>query len=484
VTRTDYKIAAGFAAGFILLNLFALDRAPLPWLDEVILNDPAKELALHHRFISAVFSDRPIFQERYYWHPPGQQLVTALVYQVFGFGIWQTRVPVVMFGGLAAGALYLLALAAWRDRRAALAGALLFGLDPKVIQVARSGRMDMQSLFLSFVGLIVFLTAENLEGPRRTRRLAAAGLIIGLAGVVHPVAAFWALAVGLLILIAGQPGKVRSLIVFGAASALPVLLWLTYGLSRPEVFFKQFLAHGHIHKTYGGPLIRLANELLRFPHDLKLEPLALIVYAAALPWLALRSRACRQRKIELLVLFLVPFMLNAMFMVKTGGYYYLHPNAIIMILGGGVLAHYLPERLTRPRGWREAGAVIFAVLLLLNLLVAGFVGHYVIWAKQWRARDPAPVKAAVATAVPAGSVVFGPPQAWYAVVEAGSVMRLGKRPDPRRHDYAILPEAEAATVPAGFREVGRAGMALPPVLGKYGLSPLDYRLRIYQSEFR
>ena len=50
------KAVKYIAIGFLLMNLVGLDRSPIVWMDEVTLNDPAKELALNGNLISSVFS--------------------------------------------------------------------------------------------------------------------------------------------------------------------------------------------------------------------------------------------------------------------------------------------------------------------------------------------------------------------------------------------------------------------------------------------
>src|SRR5713101_2416738 len=121
---------------FVLMNLIGLDRSSAVWSDEVTLNEPAKELALHGKFRSLVFSGSDGFDERYLWLPPAHPLLTALVYRVFKFGIWQTRIPVVLFGGCAIVLLYFIARRFLNDHRSALYSALLFALNPQFIHTA------------------------------------------------------------------------------------------------------------------------------------------------------------------------------------------------------------------------------------------------------------------------------------------------------------------------------------------------------------
>jgi len=195
--RTRMPPVVWISLAFVLMNLVGLSRSPMVWIDEVTLNDPAKELGVHGRFRSSIFHGYDGYDRGYFWQPPGQLLVMGAVYRVFGFGIWQTRIPGVLLGGGVLAALYLLTANLFDSRRAGLWAAGLFGLDPMFITLARSGRMDAQCLLLSLLSVDVCLrwaAAQATRSPYRSKAiLAASGLLVGLAGITHPVAIAWAL---------------------------------------------------------------------------------------------------------------------------------------------------------------------------------------------------------------------------------------------------------------------------------------------------
>ena len=161
--ETRIKAAIYIAIGFVLINLVGLDRSPIVWMDEVTLNDPGKELALNGHLISSVFSDRNSFGEAYYWQPPGQPLLMALIYRVFGFGIWQTRIPGLLFASGILIVLYFLSIRLLRNNNGAILSILILGLDPKFIESARSARMDTQSIFLSILGIYLFFSIRKVK---------------------------------------------------------------------------------------------------------------------------------------------------------------------------------------------------------------------------------------------------------------------------------------------------------------------------------
>ncbi len=54
-SKPSLKIIILISLLFIGINLIGLDRSPIVWIDEVAMNDPAKELAFHGVLRSSVF---------------------------------------------------------------------------------------------------------------------------------------------------------------------------------------------------------------------------------------------------------------------------------------------------------------------------------------------------------------------------------------------------------------------------------------------
>lgn len=477
--------ALWIALAFVLLNLPGLDRSPVVWIDEVTLNDPARELARHGVLRSSVFAGQAGFEESYFWQPPGQAIVTALVYRVFGFGIWQTRLPPLLFAAACLVALYAVADELLDDRRAAALAAALFALDPKLLQVARSGRMDPQCLLLALLAALVCLRAlaggaREPEGGGFCRRLALSGLLVGLAGVTHPLAVAWALALGLLVVVQGGRGRrLSGLACFALPAALPAALWLLYVLrsSTLQVFAAQFLTHGAGHLARGSLWGRLAAEIGEYRGQYALAPLLPLTYLAGFAWLLWKSPYPRRAKQAIAILFLTLFLFDALVMTKGLGFYFLHPAAVLAIPAGAWIAA-LPPLARAAHAPRAALAWAGALLLAANLLAAGLVGRWLSLAFQWRERGYGQVASAVAAAIPAGSLVWGPPEVWYAVEEAGATLRLVGPPDPRRHDFLVLRRDSPIRQDGRLVKVAELGAPLPPVFG-IRRDSADYVLEIW-----
>lgn len=465
------------AAAFVLMQVVGLDRAPIVLCDEAVLHDPAKELIFHGKFRSSVYAGHLDYESAYLRQLPGQPLVTAIVYKIFGFGIWQTRMPGVLFGAAAVFAVYLLALQVFHDPRAASFAAILFGLDRSFTLTARMGRHDTQALFLALLGVAFYLRADAIQ-DRRQLWLAFSGLLIGLAIFVHPIAVVWALAVGLMILFLHNGSRFSSFILFGMFASVPLALWLGYALSTPEVFQAQFLANAKGYLASAGVFSRIVQHLVWVWRAEERVPLLLVTYAAGLLWVMIAARYSRGAKLRLAVLFSVPWLFNSLF-VGRPRVDFLHPLAIAAVAAGAMVSAFLP---TRAKLWRRGILRVALVsMVFLNALIAGIFTHYMALAFQWRERDYRQVEAAIMGTIPKGSVVWGRHEVWYATVKAGVSLRLFGSPDPRLHDYAIVKPHDAMRLPAGFQRVGQFGQPLPKLFGMFLLSHEDYRMEIWQA---
>jgi 4-amino-4-deoxy-L-arabinose transferase-like glycosyltransferase len=462
---------------FLALNLIGLDRSPVVWMDEVTLNDPARTWVSTGTLRSSVYSDSTGFDRGYFWQPPGQVLVMAAVYSVAGFGVWQTRVPGLLFASLAIIVIASIARGVFGSELAAASAALLLALDPQFIQTARSGRMDAQCILLALLALLVYFRAvRKAEAGPQHRLLFAAGLLTGLAGITHPVAAAWAPAIALCIILFDRD-RIRGALVFGSASAVPLVLWLAYAkLSNQWEFFTwQFLAHGSGHSASGAVWTRFADEWLRISSRYRLAPLLLVVYATALATIAVRSRTDSTRRV--VVLFVSTFLFVALFMGKAdAGFYFLHPVAMAVIAFGGFVSLLWHGHSSH---WRTAG-IALVVLACANAAAAGFGARWAALAYQWSARDYDPVARSVTSVIPSGSVVWGREEAWYALENVGAELRVSGRPNPLKHDFAIIRPESTSVLPPGARLVAGVDASLPPLFGRIALPSQDYRLQVWK----
>jgi len=542
LTRRHLGISALLGACFLAINLVALDRTPSINRDEVMLNEPAKELALHGRLRSTVFAGAQGFDRAYFWQPPGQVLVEAACYKVLGFGIVQTRLPSVLFGAGVAALVYLVTIQLFGSSLAALIAAIVFSLDPLFIYVARLGRMDTQCLFFSLLGVSFCLRAlkqarptspesgignresgigspdsrSDIRDSRFVPWFVPAGLAIGLAGITHPVAVSWAIALGALILMQQRSRRPATLAVFGASCALPALIWVGSALPSLHLFAQQFLPHGQEHFAQGSLPFRFLHELARYSSSYRSAPLIPLTYAAAIIFAALSRDLAAQSRASLLLLLVITFVFNALVMAKGNvGMYFLHPN-LLMAVATGVMcaaglglspfssARYSPvtrrhgdsetRRSPRPRvsaSPRLLPAAVIALLVLIigNDLVSGIGGRLVVAAQQWRDRDYSRISNEIVRIIPRGSSVLGPSQVWFAAERAGVSLTIVGGPDAEKYDFAIVSHDFPEPMLAGFRRVAEIGR---PATGAHRSSFIvhlssfvppfeDYWMTIWQS---
>lgn len=482
--HTNYKGIIIISLGFLLLNLIGLDRSPLVWMDEVTLNDPAKEWALHGRMASSVFAGHNGFDEAYYWQPPGQPALMALVYKIFSFGIWQTRIPGVLFGSGTLLVVYLLSLQLLGSRNGALLGAVTLGLDPKYIESARSGRMDTQCLFLALLSVYVFvrlLQDDDENGPHR-KKIVLAGLFLGLAGITHPMAVAWVAALGAVTMLWRNRAHLGIFLWVVVVAAVPALVWIlsVAAVGDLDLLRIQFLEHGSSRLSGGGVFKSIVDEAIRYAAEYSLAPGLLAMYFGGLIWVLSHRNQFDRAGLGLAILFAVPALIVALFMSKTVGFYFLHPVAILAIAAGAMMSALWEGRLLQ-RASRRSSQVFRSVLLLVlvNVLLAGIIGRYTALAYQWRQRDHRPVARALAEHVSPGSVVWGPPDIWYAVEKASASLRIRGEPDPQMHDLLVTKVGANTVLPDGVSKVGELGVALPPVFGVVRLRSTDYRMSVW-----
>lgn len=476
------KRILAIALCFVAVNLVGLDRSPVVWIDEVAMNDPAKELALHGKYRSSVFAGFHRFEEVYLWVPPGQPLVAAASYAIAGFGIWQTRIPPLLFGAALLIVVYGVGRILSRgDIRPAIIAALLVALDPQLLQTARAGRMDTQCIFFALLGLYFLLQALE-RGDNRLLPNLYAGLAVSAALITSPVSAPWALSIGLLTLIESRERRLLRALVYAAAAASLMLLWVLYALRTPEAFHAQFFALVGDHVPALSIPDRIVQEFIRYWRVYKLTPMLILLLISALAWLF--TKACDRRTgLRLLLFFAVAFFFNTLFMGKLGGYYSLHPN-IILLLAAGMMLFQLRDAALRHRWAIRTACFSGIALLVLNLFASGMGGRLVTLAYQWDARDYSRVTASIKEEIPPGSIVWGTEGIWYAVEKAGATLRLLGTPDPRLHDFMVLRKEQDLPVPDGFRLVAETGEPLPPIPGGFRLNSFDYQLRISVSILR
>lgn len=368
--KRDSIAASVCAVCFFLLNLYALDRSPMLFCDEPVLNEPAKEFALNGVYRSGLFAGSMEFEKYYYWQPPGYPLFMAGVYSVFGFGITQMRIVSVLFGSFVIGLVFLLSRAFFTERPAALIAVLLLAFDPTFLITARAGRMDMMALFFALLGLFALLQREST-----TRRIVFAGLMIGISGIVHPLCIMWWLAGLLLVCIESNDHRWQRTLLFATAAAAPLGLWLfhTFIYGSPKIFYRQFILHGSGKLATGWIWERIIGEGFKYGN----------AYATTIPYIIIQGAGLlygcfltRKLGLKWAVVLTIPLLWNVLIMSKDldTGPYYLYPLMTITLATGAMFATGIRQSKTRLSSLKRISVAIAFIGIFSHTLWNG-IGH-------------------------------------------------------------------------------------------------------------
>lgn len=174
LTYAVLVLVAGLTA---FLLLYRLADYPAPWYDEGSHLHVAKNFA-----INGIYADYSSEGLRYYGPAvgvgPTVMLPTALLFQLFGVSIPLARLLIVVYGMLALVLVYLLGRKLI-NARAGVVALMILLLSPGVdfVYNARTVLGEIPGLFFLLAGLVLWLG----PGQKSIGRLAAVGILIGLA---------------------------------------------------------------------------------------------------------------------------------------------------------------------------------------------------------------------------------------------------------------------------------------------------------------
>ncbi len=241
--------------------------------------------------------------DRYtYWVPPLHLLLQALWYKLFGFGLLTLRSISVLSGAAVLLAWYTIVSAPSGNRAAGLLAAGIGAIDPRLLNLAALGRMDMLCAALGSGALAVYLHFREKSLIRATllaHVLAAASCLTHFLGGLYVAG----LLIFMLYFDRNRIGKKEI-----ALSLLPYAVglagWGAYALQAPSLFLAQFFGNvsGMSAEVFGrgrwsglaAPFTAVIREyLVRYADNFgshaptlpqRLPLFALLVYTAAAVW--------------------------------------------------------------------------------------------------------------------------------------------------------------------------------------------------------
>jgi 4-amino-4-deoxy-L-arabinose transferase-like glycosyltransferase len=241
-SRRSAIIVCGLVLVVYILLAAGLVRTKLPWRDEAHFANAAYNLASTGRMMTTIIEpDDPFLRgiDRHtYWVPPLYPLLLAGWFKLSGFSLIRMRVFSTLWGIIALGAWYLIAIRLFRDRRAAQLIVALIAVDYFFIMLATIGRMDTMCATL---GVSAYACYLHWRESHFGRAILASQALIAASGLTHPNGLLY--FVGLLFLTIYLDRRrlhFRHLLM----AALPYLVggmaWGAYILQSPADFIAQF----------------------------------------------------------------------------------------------------------------------------------------------------------------------------------------------------------------------------------------------------
>jgi 4-amino-4-deoxy-L-arabinose transferase-like glycosyltransferase len=474
------------ASLFIAFQSFDISTYPLVHSDQALLNDPGLQLLTTGRFRSDLLSQNPGSEEHYFWQPPGLALTAALSYSIFGFGIWQTRLPSIVFGAAALVVLFLLVrFVSNKTLPAALVTLLLFSW-PNWVLTSKDARMDTAAIFFLLVSTLLLFRAIDVPNLFQPVRIFVSGLAASAAAFFHPAAFTWFASLVCVIAVFSSARKIASISIFCLGSSIIIGAWLLYGLYYAPAFEAQFVTN-LINRTHEGGVIsaipmelaRYLRELMRFP---AFFPMAFI--ATGKLW---TSKIAWTRRFKLLALtWMTLAVLNALLAGKQSGFYTLYPFVLLLsLISIGIAEFWNPQ--TPASKWQRILVAIVCVGFVLNSAAFAYGPRVLAFAWQSKERNYAKQFRKLSELLRPGDQVWGSAAAWYAVVS--DCARLDSQPEsvpflwrtfpvPERHRFIVTEPKGQQFV--GFKKLGVFGSDLPLIFGSR-LSNAPYLFELWES---
>jgi len=228
--------------GLYLVLVAGLACTRRPWCDEAWFASSAVNLVRHGFMGNTCLVSQGIWQnlDHYtYWQPPVYFLMEALIFKLFGTGLFQVRLISIFWGLAGLVAVYWLARELFNgSRRLIFLSLLLVGTNFYYLRGAADGRMDLTAASLSLIGLAFYLV---LREKNFGQAVFWGNLFVCLSGLTHPNGVL-GLFVLFFLIVRLDHRKISPGIVL--AALVPYLLgaagWGAYILQDVAAFKSQF----------------------------------------------------------------------------------------------------------------------------------------------------------------------------------------------------------------------------------------------------
>ncbi len=272
-----YLILAISAVSVFFALAIASSLMHRPQIDEGMFASPALNLAARGHFGTTVLETEqsPLtrIEQRTYWVMPLYLISASASFKILGFSLFSMRLVNILWGFALILAWYFIVLKISGDKRVAVLCLIFLACDYTVLDTSASGRMDMMSASLGFIGIAAFLLL-------RERNLLLAVLssqsFVVLSGLTHPngIMAFFGLLFLTVYFDFRRLGLKHILVAFipyiigGTAFGIWVLQDLT---AFKDQFVDNAMTSGRMNAA-SSPLSGFTREFTeRYPHAFGLQ---------------------------------------------------------------------------------------------------------------------------------------------------------------------------------------------------------------------
>ena len=412
-----------------VLPLFiALDRTPIPWIDEVLWASTSLSVINGHEGKPSVLDAFPDTGRFDLFYGPVGFYLGAFWMKISGVSAWNWRL-LSFAGGISIIMLSALIVRALGGSNVlAATGACVVGFSTSLGSSINSGRLDTFTIALELAALYLLLRSMQRRGRDRCSYSVLAGAGIAAAALSTPRALpFCAgLAVGAIALLCHRSQRQVFGAFFPAAivSSTAVCLW-QYSQGLSIVGWLKYLAlvakgdSSNISPVLGGSWG--SRNALYLP-ELG-APIVVALLACCLSWIVVEVHrhtgewiGCQPELAFLLVVGATNLLLSFALFSRVLNYqlFFMVPVLISLLMLAQLLLMVTPSAITRK--------VVLASWVGLGVLGLGIRAAKVIELfESWSSRNPKPIEAFITANIPAKSIVLGlDPCYFWAVQDSGS----------------------------------------------------------------
>lgn len=309
---------------FVYLLFYGFPDSPSPWFDEGINLGIAKSWAEHGIF-SLQIGPNEFVKERSLLITTNYPLLVfvALSFKLFGVGLWQAKVVMILFLSTFVVLFYFLTCKYYGKNSALVSLVLLITFLP----FFGNGK----SVLGEVPGLTYFLSALLILDKKKRWQVFVSGLLFGLAAATKPVFLLLVISMAFFEFLWAVRNKIYNFeywLWFGCGIAIPLIIWLHTifpDIASLRFLFETINLYNNPYNTSGVILF----NLLRFVTESTPIHFALLLIIFILSKICIKPVFINKVEAILLIFIILVFL----FFLKTVGWYrYLFPAQLLLFI--------------------------------------------------------------------------------------------------------------------------------------------------------